>query len=86
LLVVLDDVGWSDDGIVGVESDGSSCAPLAKEIPALIERDLDSPQTSVFVLRQGLGCVGTLEAVLLVGQFVDPPNELSVIHVGLLSC
>jgi len=41
LLVVLDDVGGSDGGIVGVESDGSSGAPLAKEIPALVECDLD---------------------------------------------
>ena len=41
LLIVLDDVGRADGGLVRILSDGPPGAPLAKEIPALVERDFD---------------------------------------------
>src|SRR5262245_12855241 len=80
LLVVLDDLGGSRRGVVGVESGVAAGTALTQQVPALVQEHLDLGEPfAVGVGRLALG-LGGAEAVLLVGELVDRSQRRFVSH------
>jgi hypothetical protein len=83
LLVALDDVGWSSGGVVGICAGVASGASLSKEVPALVEGDLDVLQSCRLIV--GPFGAGALEVVFFIDELVDAVEDLGVVHGGLLA-
>src|SRR5205085_1981266 len=80
LLVVLDGALATDLGGVGVEAGVAASAPLAQQVPALVERDLDLLEPGMLVVAQPDAGLALLELVLLGDECVDPLDDLGVVH------
>jgi hypothetical protein len=67
-------------GVVGVQTEFTSCASLAEQVPTLIQQNLEMPKT----LLVGLGCRGVRlppkQLMLFAGQLIDPMTDISIVH------
>src|SRR5436190_12748199 len=70
----------ADGGVVGVEPGGPACAPLAQQVPGLVEGDLEAAQP--LPLRRARLAPRLLleQLVLLARQLVDPVERALVLH------
>jgi hypothetical protein len=80
LLIVLDDALGANLRFVRVLTGRTARSPLTKQVPALIEVDLDSPHPVELLLRKAAPDVRLLEAVFLVDEPSDSVNDFIVIH------
>jgi hypothetical protein len=83
--VALHDVRRPNGSVVRVETGFPTCPPLPEEVPALVERDLNLPQTGVASLVETvLAALGLEEMVLLVDQTLDVVEHFPIVHRCLL--
>jgi hypothetical protein len=85
LLVALDDALGSSDGLARILAGVASRPPLAEEVPALVERDLDRSEPLELATRQRLARVCSLQRVLFVAQLADARHDLQIVHAVILS-
>jgi hypothetical protein len=81
LLVVLHDLRVADARGVRVVSRFAEGAPLAKQIPALVESDLDRFESAVLALAQGAFGSAFVELLLLGNELLDSIVDLIVFHL-----
>src|SRR5262245_32024045 len=73
LLVVLDDLLVARPRSLGVEPDLAQGAPLAQQIPALVEAHLELPQAlPLGVVKAGVLLLALPQLVLLGDELLDP--------------
>jgi hypothetical protein len=70
--------------LAGVLAELAAGAPLAEQVPALIELDLHRLETLALVLRQRLLAVSVEQVLLFVDELVDPTEHVPVVHRCLL--
>jgi hypothetical protein len=80
LLVVLDDLRIANLGRAWVPACLAERPPLAQEIPALVEPDLDRLEPAVLVIAQVALCSAVVELVLFRNELLDAVVDLVVRH------
>src|SRR5579872_3467921 len=80
LLVVLHDRFRAHLCRVGVLPRVAPRAALTKQVPTLVQGDLDGPQLVGVLRREPLTDVRLFEAVLLIGESTDLLDDLAVVH------
>ena len=80
LLVALDGGRWADVGRVRVRASLAQGAALAKQVPTLVEADLEGVQASMAVVAQALTRTAFKQLVLLGDEFLDVLEQLRVGH------
>src|SRR5262245_33102281 len=80
LLVSLDDLGRPDGRRVGVEPGVAQSAPLAEQVPALVERDLQLLESTPLGLTRAAGGFALPQLVLLRDEGLDPRVDLRFVH------
>src|SRR5690348_9993220 len=80
LLVPLDDLGIAHARRVRVASRLAQRAPLAQEVPALVEPDLDRLEPPVLGLGQAAFGAALVELVLLGDELLDAVVDSLVFH------
>src|SRR5258705_13149895 len=80
LAVALDDVRGADLGFGRIAPVFTPGAPLAQQVPALVERDLELTQSGLVGILRRARLELALELVLLLDQRVDPGDHVGVIH------
>jgi hypothetical protein len=84
LLVALDDLGWTNIGIIRIQACIPTRPPLTQQIPTLVERDLELAKVGdVFLGRRG-SSVSSLQRMLVLNKLADPVNDLDLVHAYLL--
>ena len=77
---MLDDRGVAGRCAVGVEAGAAPGSTLAKEVPTLVELDLEVLQAAGVVGAEPVAAGGVLETVLLLHEVVDPGEQVLIIH------
>lgn len=85
LLIMLNRVRRSNSRLVGILPRTSTRAALTKEIPTLVQSDLDGPQTILVLCRECIPGVHPLETMLLIRQLTDVTHDLEVVHDVILA-
>jgi hypothetical protein len=80
LLVALDDLRIANLGRAWVPACLAERPPLAEEIPALVEPDLDRLEPAVLVIAQVALCSAVVELVLFRNELLDAVVDLVVRH------
>ena len=80
MAVALDRVGVSHRGFARVLAGVASRAALTQEVPALIEGDLDLPQSFVLGVAEAARPVRLLKPMLFIDQLVDVAEHFLVAH------
>jgi len=81
LEVALDHGGVARRGFVGILTELPPGPPLAQQVPALVEPDLQIGQPAGILVRQGATSRGVLpQLVLLLDEAVDALEDLGIVH------
>jgi hypothetical protein len=70
----------SNAGIIGVQTEFTSCAPLPEQIPTLIQENLQMSKTLLVGLGCNALCLPLKQLVLFAGQLIDPVTDISIVH------
>src|SRR5206468_909420 len=82
-VVVFDRRGVSHLGLIGVHPELAAGTALLKQVPALIEGDLETVQLGfIVVVEPVLLCRLPIERVLLVDHLTDAIHDLLIFHRG----
>jgi hypothetical protein len=80
LLIVLHGASVADPCIVGVQAGMAKAAPLAKEIPALIQVDLDRVQPFLLCRVEPVALRSSAQVALLFCQTFDLAEHAAIVH------
>src|SRR6266851_7545123 len=82
LLVALDDLRRAHRRRLRVVARLPQRAPLAQQVPALVERDLHALEAPAVLVGRRTCCLPLAQLVLLGDELLDRPVNLTVVHVA----